>query len=162
MSTETQSSPAMRSGLDRLRQALLFECLALALVIPSGSVLFGVPTSHMGAIGVGSAITATIWNYVYNVLFDRFMGRLTGSTHKTIAVRVLHTVLFEAGLQVVLLPAIALYLGVSLIQAFSMSMSIALFYLVYAFFFNMAYDALFPVGANTPKRALKTASHQEA
>lgn len=152
MSTEsTQPSPTLRSGADRLRHALLFECVALAIVIPCGSLLFGVQASDMGAIGVGSAITATIWNYVYNLLFDRSMLRLTGSTNKSIAVRLVHTLLFEAGLQVVLLPAIALYLGISIMQAFSLSMTIAVFYLVYAFVFNMAYDSLFPAGASAGK-----------
>ncbi|MCH4090031.1 PACE efflux transporter [Acetobacter sp.] len=150
MSTEsTHPSPALRSGADRLRHALLFECVALAIVIPCGSLLFGVQASDMGAIGVGSAMTATVWNYLYNLFFDRIMLRLTGSASKSISIRLWHTLLFEAGLQVVLLPAIALYLGISLMQAFSLSMSIALFYLVYAFVFNIAYDSIFPVGAVT-------------
>lgn len=152
MSTESiQSTVALRSGTDRLRHALLFECVALAIVIPCGSILFGVQASDMGAIGIGSALTAMLWNYLYNLLFDHAMLRLRGSTSKTITVRLLHTVLFETGLQIVLLPAIALYLGVSITLAFSLSMSIALFYLVYAFAFNMAYDSIFPAGHTTTR-----------
>ncbi|MFT8896056.1 MAG: PACE efflux transporter [Acetobacter sp.] len=152
MSTEsTQSSPAMRSGADRLRHTVLFECLALAIVIPCGSMLFGVQASDMGVIGVGSAVTAALWNYGYNLFFDRTMVRLTGSTRKSIPVRLLHTLLFEIGLQLVLLPAIALYLGISLMQAFSLNMAIALFYLAYAFLFNIAYDSIFPAGGVAAK-----------
>lgn len=145
MSNVTSLPPAMRSTLDRVRQALLFECLALALVIPVGTYVFRLHTEQMGVIGVGSAITATIWNYLYNLGFDHFMQRVFGTTAKTITTRLIHTLLFEAGLQVVLLPAIALYLKISIMAAFSMSFSIAVFYLVYAFFFNMAYDFIFPV-----------------
>jgi uncharacterized membrane protein len=44
-----------------------------------------------------------------------------------------------------LMPLIAWYLGVSLLQAFMMDVSFALFYLVYAFVFNWAYDRIFPL-----------------
>jgi uncharacterized membrane protein len=46
---------------------LLFEMFGLALIIPFGTVLFGLHASEMGVIGVGSAITAAAWNYVYNL-----------------------------------------------------------------------------------------------
>lgn len=146
--------PPMRSTPDRIRHALLFECLALALVIPSGSHLFGLQTETMGVIGVGSAVTAVLWNYLYNLGFDHLLQYFTGSTTKTLLLRVIHTLLFEAGLQIVLLPAIALYLKISLLDSFYMSFSIALFYLVYAFFFNLAYDSLFPIRRHhTPEPA---------
>jgi uncharacterized membrane protein len=61
------------------------------------------------------------------------------------ALRVAHAVLFELGLLIVLMPFIAWYLGVSLMQALVMDISFALFYLVYAFFFNLAYDRIFPL-----------------
>lgn len=159
MSTLDSAPVPLRSPSDRVRHALLFECVALALVIPVGAYLFGLHTEDMGVIGVGSAITATAWNYIYNLGFDHALRRLTGSARKSVGVRVLHTLLFEAGLQVVLLPAIAWYLGVSIPQAFSMSFSLALFYLVYAFFFNIAYDWVFPVAATrAPSSALPVAS----
>lgn len=150
MSGLENTPPPMRSTPDRIRHALLFECLALALVIPVGSLVFGLQTEQMGVIGVGSAITATLWNYVYNLGFDHAMVRLYGHTHKTIIMRVIHTVIFEAGLQIVLLPAIAVYLKISIMAAFTMSFAIALFYLVYAFFFNMTYDAVFPIKTSVP------------
>ncbi|GCD51664.1 PACE efflux transporter [Acetobacter pasteurianus] len=147
-----QTAPAVgtRGTADRVRHVLLFELIALAIVIPTGSTLFGLHESSMGVIGIGSAITATIWNYLYNVVFDRVMARLYATTHKTVRIRIVHTLLFEAGLQVVLLPAIAWYLQESVLTAFSLSMSIAVFYLVYAFVFNMAYDRIFPVPADHP------------
>lgn len=149
MSTPAPQSPvqpaAMRSVPDRVRHALLFEILALAIVIPVGGYLFNLQESAMSVIGLGSALTATVWNYCYNYLFDHTMLKLFKTTHKTVALRVVHTCLFEGGLQIVLLPAIALYLQTSLAETFSLTLSIALFYLVYAFFFNWAYDRLFPI-----------------
>ncbi len=67
----------MRSTRDRIRHALLFEVIGLALIIPLGTALFGLHTSEMGVIGVGSAIAATVWNYVYNLAST---GRCSGSS----------------------------------------------------------------------------------
>lgn len=142
----------MRSGMDRLRHVLLFELIALAITIPAGSTLFGLHESAMGMIGLGSAITAIVWNYLYNLIFDRVMTHLYRTTHKTMRGRLVHTILFEAGLQVALVPGIALYTHAPLMETFSLSLSLALFYLVYAFVFNMAYDRAFPL----PHQSLST------
>ncbi|CAO4134345.1 PACE efflux transporter [Methylorubrum extorquens] len=135
----------MRTTRDRIRHALLFEIFGLALIIPFGTVLFGLHASEMGVIGVGSAITAAAWNYVYNLGFDRVMQRWTGHTRKSLALRVAHAVLFEAGLLLILMPPIAWYLGIGLVEAFVMDLAIAAFYVAYAFVFNLAYDRAFPL-----------------
>ncbi len=135
----------MRSTRDRIRHALLFELIGLALIVPFGTVLFGLHASEMGVIGVGSALVATAWNYVYNLGFDRAMQRAIGHTRKSLPLRVAHAVLFEAGLLVFLLPPIAWYLGIGLVQAFVMDIAIAGFYVAYAFLFNLAYDRAFPL-----------------
>lgn len=135
----------MRSPLDRLRHALSFEVIALLLVIPLGALLFHKPMQDIGVVGVVSATLATLWNMAYNYGFDRGLRRLAGTTLKSPLARILHAVLFEAGLLVVLLPFIAWYLGITLWQAFVMDLSFAAFYLVYAFGFNWLYDRLFPL-----------------
>lgn len=137
----------MRTTADRIRHTLMFEVIGLALLLPLGNWAFGIPLQHMGVIGVASATVAAGWNYLYNIAFDRAMLRLTGTTRKPVAVRVLHAVLFEGGLLVLLLPPIAWYLGISLWQAFVMDLAIAGFYVAYAFLFNLAYDHIFPVPA---------------
>ena len=77
--------------------------------------------------------------------FDHLLRRFTGTTLKTMPMRIIHAILFEAGLLLTLMPFIAWYLGISLWQAFVMDVAFALFYLVYAFVFNWAYDRLFPL-----------------
>ena len=135
----------MRTARDRIRHAILFEVIGLALIIPLGTLLFGLPASDMGVIGVGSAFAATAWNYVYNLGFDHAMQRLAGHTRKSLPLRAAHAVLFKAGLLVILLPPIAWYLGMSLVQAFVMDVAIAAFCVAYAFVFNFAYDQTFPL-----------------
>mgnify|MGYP000897773892 CR=1 FL=1 len=144
----------MRTIRDRVRHALLFEAVALAIFIPGSALVFDQPANHMGVIGVASATIATIWNFVFNALFDRAMLRLRGSVHKTMAIRIAHTFLFEAGLVVMLIPMIAWYLDIGLWAALLMDLAIVTFYLIYGFLFNIAYDRMFPVSAAaTPRSA---------
>ncbi|MDQ1077928.1 PACE efflux transporter [Pseudoroseomonas cervicalis] len=135
----------MRTTRDRIRHAFLFEVIGLALIIPLGGLVFGLPAETMGVIGLGSAMAATLWNYVYNLGFDRAMQRWLGHTNKSLRLRVLHALLFEAGLLLILMPPIAWYLGITLLQAFVMDAAIAGFYVAYAFLFNLAYDRAFPL-----------------
>lgn len=135
----------MRSFWDRVRHALSFEIIGLLLVIPLGALFFSKPLLDIGVIGVVGATLATGWNYLYNLLFDHAHQRLTGTTLKSGRMRIVHAALFEAGLLIVLLPFIAWYLDISLVEAFIMDAAFALFYLVYAYVFNLTYDRLFPL-----------------
>jgi len=137
----------MRTFRDRVRHALMFEAVALSIFIPGSAVLFDQPLEHMGFIGLASATIATFWNFIFNVGFDRAMLRLRGSLHKTVAIRLLHTFLFELGLVFMLIPMIAWYLEIGLWPALLMDLAIVAYYLVYAFFFNIAYDRIFPIPA---------------
>lgn len=136
---------SMRDTKDRIRHALSFEIIALTLVTPLGAWAFDLPLGHIGIVALVSATIATGWNYLYNLLFDHALLRIAGDVRKSIAVRILHAFLFEGGLLLILLPFIAWYLGVSLVEAFLMDVAFAAFYLVYAFVFNWVYDLVFPL-----------------
>ena len=152
----------MRTTSDRIRHAILFEVFGLILMIGGGVLLTGFDVHALGVIGVVSSIVATLWNYAYNWMFDRAMLRLRGSTLKTHPIRALHAVLFEAGLLVLLLPFVAWMLGVSLWQAFLFDLAIAIFYVVYGYAFNWAYDRVFPSPEMKARRARAAASDRLA
>ncbi|WP_411036919.1 PACE efflux transporter [Shinella sp. BYT-45] len=135
----------MRSLGDRARHAISFEILGLALVTPLGAWAFDMPMHDIGIVSIVSATIATAWNFAYNYLFDLVLQRAAGTTEKSSLVRICHAILFEVGLLAVLMPFIAWYLAISLWQALVMDLSFALFYMVYAFIFNWAYDRLFPL-----------------
>ncbi len=135
----------MRTARDRVRHAILFEIIGLALITPLSALVFHHPIEDMGVIAVVSATIAMLWNYAYNWGFDVVLQRRTGGTHKTVPVRVVHAVLFELGLLILLIPMIAWYLQLSLFDALLMDIAIAGFYVVYAFVFNWAYDRMFPL-----------------
>ena len=142
-----------RSFSDRVRHALSFEIVGLAIFTPLATLAFDKPALDMGMIGLISATVATLWNFVFNIGFDRAMIRLTGSAVKSLRMRIVHTLMFEGGLIVALIPMIAWYLGITLWQALVMDIAIVAFYLVYTFFFNIAYDRIFPLPEARPVAA---------
>ncbi|MFD1009274.1 PACE efflux transporter [Oceanisphaera ostreae] len=135
----------MRTTGDRIRHTLGFEIIGLLIFAPLATVAFGYNMFEMGTMAVVGSIVATVWNYIYNLLFDHAMLRLRGSVRKTTLIRVFHACLFEGGLLLFFLPIIAWYLAISLWDAFTMGMAMSVFYLVYAFVYNLIYDKVFPV-----------------
>lgn len=135
----------MRTTPDRIRHTLLFEVIAIAMVMLLGNRLFGMPAMNMGAVGIASSLVAVTWNYLYNLGFDHALKRLTGSVRKSWTMRAVHAVLFEFSLTVLLLPVIAAILGISLFDALVIDLSLTVFFLAYTFLFNLAYDRVFPI-----------------
>lgn len=135
----------MRTTRDRIRHAISFEIIGILLIVPLGALGFDVHAKDMGVVVIIGSVLATLWNYFYNLMFDRTMKRLKGRVKKTGAERVLHAILFELGLLVATLPLFAIYLGISLWQALIMDIAFVVFFLVYAFVFNWVYDLLFPI-----------------
>jgi len=150
----------MRDTKDRIRHALSFEIIALVLVTPLGALAFGLPVAEIGIVAIVSATIATGWNYLYNLLFDHAMLRLAGHVRKSIAVRIGHAFLFEGGLLLILLPFIAWYLSVSLLDALLMDVSFAAFYLVYTFVFNWVYDLVFPLPDTGPSEGAEAPANR--
>lgn len=135
----------MRTHRDRIRHAVGFEIIALILSIPVMSFFFSFDIKDIGVIAIVGSIMATIWNYGFNIVFDKGMVRFKRSTFKTPAIRVLHILLFESGLLMLYLPMVAWYLGISIWQAFIMDASLVGFYLFYNLSYNWAYDKIFPI-----------------
>lgn len=135
----------MRTGTDRLRHTLGFEVLGMMISVPLFSLLTGQPVDHLGPLAIGLSLLATGWNYLYNLLVDHWMLRQLGRLEKRLIERVLHALLFELGLLLVVLPLTALWLGISLWQALWLDIGFSLFFVFYAFGYNLAYDRLFPL-----------------
>lgn len=137
----------MRNISDRIRHALSFEILGVLIVTPVASWAFALPSIGTGVVVIGSATIAMIWNYGYNLAFDHALQAIKGTVRKSLPMRIAHAILFELGLTILLVPAVAWYLGIGLWQALLLDISLALFYVLYAFAFNWLYDRIFPVPA---------------
>jgi len=143
----------MRTTSDRIRQALLFELIALLTVSPLGAWTFGHSAFDFGLLALLSSGIATGWTYVYNLGFDHALLRWRGAVEKTFALRLLHALLLEAGLIALLVPLVAWTLDVGFVEAFWIDLSLAGFYLVYAFAFYWVYDRIFPAPGLADRRA---------
>jgi uncharacterized membrane protein len=151
----------MRLARDRIRHAISFELGGLALVSPLGAWAFDLPVADITMVRIACAIIATVWTYAYNLAFDTILQRLRGGPAKSIPMRVLQAVLFEAGLLAMLTPLLAWYLEISLRYAFLMDLTFALVYVVYAFAFNWAYDCVFRAPARRKPANAKPSSMQK-
>ena len=134
----------MRSTTDRIRQAVSFELIGILIVTPLFAWCFDHPMGEMGILVVLGATAATAWNYLFNLGFDHLLNWRRGDVRKTVPLRLVHAVLFEASLLVLLLPLFAWWLEISLVAALVMEISFATFYMVYAFVFTWGYDLVFP------------------
>ena len=74
--------------MERIVHALGFECLALLLCAPTIALLMDKPLLAAGLLTLAISVTATLWNMLYNVLFDRLQNRV-GFT-RTPLVRIAH------------------------------------------------------------------------
>ncbi|ERS08305.1 membrane protein [Marinobacter sp. EN3] len=134
----------MRTTKDRIRQAVTFEVMGILLSVPLAAFAFNFDFEKTGVLGVIGATMATIWNYVFNLIFDHSLKRLTGSTSKSLKARFVHAISFELGLMLAFLPVIAWWMDIGLVEALIVDIAFVVFYLVYAFAFTWCYDTIFP------------------
>lgn len=122
----------------------MFEAIGLLLSIPLAALTFGLDLGKTSVLGVIGATMATVWNYLFNLMFDHALKKISGSTRKSIKARFVHAVSFEFGLMLAFLPVIAWWMGVGLFEALVIDIAFVVFYLVYAFVFTWTYDLVFP------------------
>ena len=115
--------------------AILVAGVALAALSDAGAVA-------SGAVAVASSAIAVVWNLVFNHFFERWEAR-QAKRGRSILRRVVHAIGFEGGLIVALVPLFAWGLEVSLWHAFVMDLGLTVFFLVYTFCFNWAFDLVF-------------------
>jgi uncharacterized membrane protein len=125
----------------------LYEVLAIALAGLGLMLMSGESLVASGALATATSAVAVVWNLVFNSLFERWEARqpVKGRSVKR---RVAHAVVFEAGLVLMLVPLIAWWLGIGLWQALVMDLALVVFFLVYTFAFNWAFDAVFGLPAS--------------
>ncbi|HCT06980.1 MULTISPECIES: multidrug/biocide efflux PACE transporter [unclassified Pseudomonas] len=129
-----------KSMTERVCQALGFEGLALLICTPLLVWITGRPALEMGAVTLGISVLALTWNIIFNSLFDRLKVRLQLPTNSW--TRVLHALMFEGGLILVCVPLIAMWLGISLLEAFILDIGVLLFFLPYTYVYHLGYDMI--------------------
>jgi len=125
---------------ERIFHAVCFEGIATAILAPTTAWLMQRPVLEMGGLTILLATTAMIWNIIYNAGFDRFWP--VHKVTRTARVRALHALGFETGFIFIGVTIVALVLGVSLLQAFTLEIGFFIFFLPYTMLYNWAYDTL--------------------
>ncbi|EJC0563350.1 PACE efflux transporter [Enterobacter cloacae] len=129
-----------KSFRDRIFHAVIFEVMANVIIALSLAWLMNVSVLQSGSLSVISALTATVWNFMFNRLFDALQKK--HQFQRTFLVRAIHAVGFETGLIITLIPVAMLMLDLTITEAFFVEIGLVLFFLPYTLLFNWLYDYL--------------------
>ena len=125
----------------------LYEAIAIVAASIGLAVMSGQGLGHSGALAVIASVIAVVWNLAFNALFERWEAR-QAVRGRSVWRRIAHAIGFEGGLVMFLVPTFAWWLDISLMQALVMDLGLVIFFLVYTFVFNWAFDAVFGLPAS--------------
>lgn len=137
----------MQGPIRRVVYIALYETIAIIIVSFGLHAMAEDGLLHASVLAVLTSVIAVIWNLVFNHAFERWESR-QAVRGRSVARRVAHAIGFEGGLIVLLVPVMAWWLKVSLLQAFLMDVALVVFFLVYTFVFAWAFDRIFGLPAS--------------
>ncbi|MCQ9616666.1 PACE efflux transporter [Paenalcaligenes niemegkensis] len=127
-----------RSLKERIFHALLFEGLGILFATPLAMWITGKSAVSMAALSAVISAIAMLWNMLFNWLFDRLQLRY--GFRRGFWMRILHTCAFEIGLILIVVPLVAWWVDTTLWHALVLDIGLVLFFMPYAFFYNLGYD----------------------
>ncbi|WP_174546893.1 PACE efflux transporter [Nocardiopsis dassonvillei] len=133
-----------------------YEILGLAVGTAVMSLLTGESPATTGPLALMITCVATVWNLVFNYLFEAWERRQRDRT-RTVRRRVLHAVGFQLTLVCFLIPLIAWWLEITLLQAFVLDLVFIVYIPFYTFAYNWAFDRVFGV----PSSAVNEVGQEE-
>ena len=125
----------------------LFEVFGMTFSALGLALLSGTSPSSTGPLAVAITSIAVTWNFIYTTLFERWESRQVSRT-RTVKRRIAHAVGFQLTLIVFLIPLIAWWMDISLLQAFLLDLALILFIPCYTFAFNWLFDRVFGLPAS--------------
>ena len=120
----------------------LYEGFAIVAATLGLAGMSGQGAQVAGLMAVAASVVAVAWNLVFNTLFERWEARQS-VRGRSVARRVVHALGFEGGLVVFLVPLMAWWFGITLLQALVMDLGLVVFFVCYTFVFNWAFDRVF-------------------
>ena len=115
-----------KSFKERVFHAVIFEVTANVIIALSLAWLMNVSVLQSGSLSVISALTATVWNFIFNKLFDSLQKK-----HQ-----------FQRTFLISLIPVAMVMLNLTVTEAFFVEIGLVLFFLPYTMLFNWLYDYL--------------------
>ncbi|XAH23995.1 PACE efflux transporter [Xylophilus sp. GW821-FHT01B05] len=131
----------------RVVYVALYELIAIVAASLLLALVSGQGVAHSGVVAVVASAIAIVWNLVFNYVFELWEAR-QAVRGRSLWRRVAHAVGFEGGLAVLLVPPMAWWFEVSLLQALWMDLGLLLFFLGYTFVFSWCFDRVFGLPAS--------------
>ena len=153
------ATPPRATGLQGAKRRVVFVGLYELIAIIVSSLLFmatGQDSGSSGVMAVAASTIAILWNLTFNWLFERWELRQT-QKGRSVLRRIVHAVGFEGGIAAMLIPLMAWWFEITLWQATVMEAGLLVFFMVYTFVFNWAFDRIFGLPASA--QAQPVASH---
>ncbi len=129
----------------------LYELIAIILSAILLKLISSADTGDSLGIAVAASAIAILWNLAFNYGFE-FWEKHSQRKGRSIGVRILHALGFEGGLVIFLVPVIAWWLDVSFMEALILDLGLLVFFLVYTFIFNWAFDVVFGLPASVSEQ----------
>ena len=129
-----------RSPYERSFHAISFEIIGILTSTPIISYITNKPIGESSALALLVSLIATIWNYIFNVLFDKLQKKYLFK--KNLLVRILHGISFELGLIVITTPLVAFLFNMGILEAFFLELGMLLYFFPYSIVYNWLYDKL--------------------
>lgn len=134
----------------RILYVTLFEGVAIVLATLLLALLSGGNPAGNLPVAIAASTVAVAWNFAYNTGFEAWERRRAlatmggGIVTRSLGVRVLHTLGFEGGLVLLLIPLFMWWYSVGVMTALAMEAALLVFFLVYTFVFTWVFDLLVP------------------
>ncbi len=142
----------MQGPSRKILQAVLYESIAITVLSPSIAFIYGNGLAHAGALSVMLSASALLWNVLYNSIFEWWEARQPQRA-RTLGRRLLHSLGFEGGLVLLLVPLVAWWLGISWWAALVTDMGLFVFFFFYSLGFQWVFDRVFDLPESAKERA---------
>ncbi|ENU42073.1 PACE efflux transporter [Acinetobacter seifertii] len=125
-----------------------YEVIGMVISSVGLALLAGDSVEHTGPLSVMITTIAVTWNFIYNILYEKWEAR-QDSKSRTVKRRIVHAIGFQITLVIFLIPLIAWWMDISLVAAFWLDVAFIIIIPIYTFIFNWTFDKLFglPVSA---------------
>ncbi|CAI3103970.1 hypothetical protein MWMV18_MWMV18_00270 [Acinetobacter calcoaceticus] len=131
-----------------------YEVIGMIISSVGLAILAGDSVEHTGPLSVIITTIAVTWNFIYNVLYEKWEARQS-SNIRTVKRRVGHAIGFQLTLVLFLIPLIAWWMDISLIAAFWLDVAFIIIIPIYTFIFNWGFDKLFGLPISAQGKALQ-------
>lgn len=125
--------------LRRIAFVVGYEGFSLLFTIVVLGALLGHSGGESTLTAVLVTVTATTWNYVWNLMYEAFERR-RGIQGRGVWARAVHAFGYEGGVLVFTVPLVALLLGVSLWEGLMIEGGLLAFFLVFTLLYTWVFD----------------------